>query len=429
MQKVKIIHAADLHLDVPMKNVPNSKNIGADSTYKALENLVQFAIREKVDALLLVGDIWNHEEVSLKARLAVVKACNTLNEYDIKVFISHGNHDPLDDNFKSLTFPQNVHVFKDKYECVPLEKNNDIIAMIHGISHATKKETRNLSTFFPIITEKMKSECFHIAMLHTSLVKNDGEGVYAPCTLAELKEKNPHYWALGHVHSYQMLEENPHVVFSGALQGTHINEDNTHGCVLITIERENNQSVSIKDELIPIAPLYWKKLDCVLPDDILNLTQAQQHIYDTLATLQDDLPSCTKQVIVKITLKGQTELNNLLRNIYTIQELTDSLSEQASELRPPILVKEIEVGTEDVQEDKNIDELLKGNDFLAQVLHEAEKLFNEDDEELALLFQKLYHDSPVKNQHKRIIPMPTNREVFDKIIRQAQYICAETLEK
>ncbi len=429
MQNIKIIHAADLHLDVPMKNVPNSKNIGAESTYRALENLVQFAIKEKVNALLLVGDIWNHEEISLKARLAVIKACNTLNEYNIKVFISHGNHDPLDNNFKSLTFPQNVHVFKDKYECVPLEKDNNVVAMIHGISHATKKETRNLSTFFPIITEKMKNEHFHLFMLHTSLVKNDGEAVYAPCTLAELKEKNPHYWALGHVHSYQMLEENPHVVFSGALQGTHINEDNAHGCVLITMERDDNKRVSIKEELVPIAPLYWKKIDCVLPDDVLDLAQAQQYIYDVLATHQESLPSCTKQVIVKITLKGQTELNNLLRNIYTLQELTDSLSEQASELRPPVLVKEIEVETEDVQEDKNISELLKGDDFLAQVLREAENLFDENDEELALLFQKLYHDSPVKNQHKKIIPMPIEREAFDKIIRQAQYICAETLEK
>ncbi len=399
--------------------------------------------------------------------------CEKLCEENIKVFITHGNHDPLDHNFQSLVMPQNVYIFSDEVQTIPLEKDGEVIAYIHGISHASKKETKNLSQLFPNITEKMKEDAFHICMLHTSLMKSDGESIYAPCTIADLKEKNPHYWALGHIHKYQIVETNPLIVFPGALQGAHINEEEAHGAVLVEMTRaENSKQANIQSSFHALAPLFWKKIEFEMDnpkylqnevnldensenefdyyknktDIFQDIVTLQSALHDELAEFASTLPPCTKQAIVKIILIKDTILNKKLRNIYTIQELIDSLNEQTQTFRPAIFVKEIEVATTEALQEKNIDVLIENDDFLAQVLREGQALlssihsnirqdedvnkrdFIEEDSSAFLALQAMYHDSPILKQHKKYIPMPTDVSTLQNIIKKAQYICAETLE-
>ncbi len=428
-KEFKFIHVADLHLDVPMKNIVTATNIATNATFTALDNLVQCALEHRPDAVLFVGDIWNHEDASLKARLSFKNACEELNRHNIHVYLVHGNHDPLTSAFQSLKLPENVHVFPDFVESVIFEKQGESLATIHGISHTTKKETRNLSEFFQAVTESSKQDTFHVGMLHTSLAKHDGSAVYAPCSIADLKEKNMHYWALGHVHSYQILERNPHIIFSGALQGTHINEDEAHGAVLVRMSRdEETKIVDIYEELIPLAPLFWKKLDYTFNDTIQDIVELQSEIYEQLTEITDNAPACTRQLIVRICLKGETELNKNLRNVYTIQEIIDSLNEQGQNYRPIIFVKDIEVETSDIQPEKNIDLLMQYDDFLAQVLSEGENLLNADVDEMLAAMQKIYQDSPIQKQHRKTLPLMNDEESFRKLIKDAQYICAELLD-
>ena len=60
---------------------------------------------------------------------------------------------------------------------------------------------------------------FNIGVLHTGLGGRGGHENYAPCSLNDLVNKGYDYWALGHVHQAEVLNERPHVVFSGNLQG------------------------------------------------------------------------------------------------------------------------------------------------------------------------------------------------------------------
>ena len=59
---------------------------------------------------------------------------------------------------------------------------------------------------------------------------------YAPCSLQELVAKGYAYWALGHVHQGQVLNERPYVVFPGNLQGRHVRETGPKGACLVTVE-------------------------------------------------------------------------------------------------------------------------------------------------------------------------------------------------
>ncbi len=449
MSEFKFIHAADLHLDVPMKHIKSSgMNNTADMTFKALNNLIDFAIKEKVDALLLAGDIWNHEDASLKARLALKKACETLQKAEIKVYIIHGNHDPLEDNFQYLTLPDNVFIFKDTIETVPFIKDEKEIAYIHGISHATRKETKNLAKSFPIITEKAKQEAFHIAMLHTTLAQNTGEAVYAPCTLAELIEKNPHYWALGHIHAYEILNTEPHIVYSGSLQGLHINETGAHGCVYVCLKRDENNNTQIKTDFISLAPLQWEKINFNFDnenfheEDGENQKKIQQDLTDLESIFIEKLEKITAQatknleyIIARFILTGHTDLNKKLRNIYALQELIENLNEHGKSLSSSFNIKDIIIETEESMEGQNkgqsIEEILKEDNFLAQVLREGEFLLSEENlnsETLQVLIQKLYHESPLQKQHQKTLPLITDEELLRKMVQQAQYICIQNME-
>ena len=66
---VKILHAADLHLDSPLRNLPDAapsagpavplRTLARSATRRAFENLSDLAVAQKVEVLLLAGDIFD----------------------------------------------------------------------------------------------------------------------------------------------------------------------------------------------------------------------------------------------------------------------------------------------------------------------------------------------------------------------------------
>lgn len=124
MSHFKFIHIADLHLDVPMKHISHVLEESSLATFHALENLIEYVKEEKPDAVLFSGDIWNDEDMSLKARLVIKKACEIFDGLNIKVYIIHGNHDPLNTIFQKLALPKNVHVFGTSVESIPLDRKS-----------------------------------------------------------------------------------------------------------------------------------------------------------------------------------------------------------------------------------------------------------------------------------------------------------------
>lgn len=59
--KVKFIHAADIHLDSPLLGLERYEGVPVEyvrnATRKAFQNLVDLAFEEKVDLVLLAGNL------------------------------------------------------------------------------------------------------------------------------------------------------------------------------------------------------------------------------------------------------------------------------------------------------------------------------------------------------------------------------------
>lgn len=231
---MKLMHAADIHLDSPMVGLRRYDGAPEDdlkgATRKALRNLVDAAIDNEVAALLLAGDLFDGEWPHFGTGVHFVGEMGRLREAGIPVVSISGNHDAESKITKELRLPDNVHVLDTrKPETFLLE---DVGVAIHGQGYATPAVTEDLSLAYP----DPDSDFFNVGLLHTAVGGRPGHASYAPCSLTFLQEKGYGYFGLGHSHTYEVLSENPPILFSGNLQGRNIRERGPKGAVLIEVD-------------------------------------------------------------------------------------------------------------------------------------------------------------------------------------------------
>src|SRR5699024_12717582 len=134
---IKFIHAADLHLDSPFIGLSDLdeelfENI-KESTFTALNNLIEEAIKHQVDFVLIVGDLFDNSEQSLIAQIKLKAAVEKLNTYDIKVYLSYDNHDFTQDNLYHVEYVNNVYIYLDDQVTYLYQYQSNItIAKIYG---------------------------------------------------------------------------------------------------------------------------------------------------------------------------------------------------------------------------------------------------------------------------------------------------------
>lgn len=231
---VKFIHTADIHLDSPLKGLEAHEDAPVEeirgATRRAFDNLIDLAIEEEVDFILIAGDLYDGTWKDYNTGLFFVSRMGRLSKAGIKVFIVSGNHDAASQITKALLLPDNVTLFSSKKpQSVQLD---DLGVIIHGQSYSIRAVTENLTAQYP----QNDPSSFNIGLLHTSLTGREGHENYAPCTVDDLKSKGYDYWALGHVHKREIVSHDPWIVFPGNIQGRHIKETGAKGVTLVTVE-------------------------------------------------------------------------------------------------------------------------------------------------------------------------------------------------
>ena len=287
------LHAADIHLDSPLRGLshydgapPIEEIRGA--TRQALDNLVNFALGEKVDFVLIAGDLYDGDWQDFKTGLYFANQMRNLGEGGIRVAVIRGNHDAANTMTKTLVMPENVKIFSARKPETWLLK--DFGVAIHGQSYANRDVYENLAVTYPDPVPDM----FNIGILHCLISGADGHLPYAPCTLDELAAKGYDYWALGHVHNYSVLREHPHIVYSGCTQGRHIREPGEKGCVLVEVEDDE-----IRTEFVPLNVLRWAEVKADV-GNAQNIEQAAIAFGEALSREMSDLNgmnACVRAVL------------------------------------------------------------------------------------------------------------------------------------
>lgn len=359
MPGFRFIHCSDLHIDSPFKGLaadyPDLAEKLRDSTYQAFQNIVDLALKEKVDAVIIAGDIYDGADRSLHAQLKFREGLARLSRTGIPSFIVHGNHDPLNSWAATLEWPEGVTVFPGgQVERVPVVKNSEVLAQIYGISFPVREVTENLALRFVKETEPG----FAIAVLHANVGGNANHLNYSPCTVDDLMRVGMDYWALGHVHAYQVIRpDHPAIVYPGNSQGRNPREQGKKGCCLVTLRE--NAPADIRFIPTDVARYHSATLDVSESASVDDVFLSIQTTCEAISSQMDG-----RGVVIRMTLTGRTAMNEALQKENSLKEIEERIQNEFSN-RDPWLWVELKIETAGIYD---LDELRQGNDFVADLI-------------------------------------------------------------
>lgn len=255
MESIRFIHTADLHLGSPfvgMKGLQKEQwNKLKDSTMDAFDRLIQYALEQQPDFVLIVGDIYDGEDRSLRAQARFQQGMKRLEEQRIPVIISYGNHDHLSGNWTRFELPDNVHAFDDSVSQYTLETAGGPVVFT-GFSYGKRHISEAMIEQYP---EARGTAGFHIGMLHGSLDGDASHAVYAPFRKEQLLSRHYDYWALGHIHKRQELHQDPSIIYPGNIQGRHLKESGPKGFYDVTLTKTDTSL-----DFIPTSVVQFDRL-------------------------------------------------------------------------------------------------------------------------------------------------------------------------
>lgn len=296
---MKFLHAADIHLDSPLAglharaDLPGS--VTRHCTRRAFAAMIDLALAEDVAFVVIAGDLYDGDWKDFSTGLFFAEQMRRL---DRPCFLLRGNHDAQSVITRSLHLPDNVHEFSSR-TCETIERAELGVAL-HGYSFPNRAVPEDLSASYRASVAGL----LNIGVLHTSVESPGEHAVYAPCSVAQLALRGYDYWALGHIHTRQVLAERPWIVFPGNLQGRHPRETGPKGCVLVTVE--DRRIVAVEHRAVDV--LRWAALEVDATDaDVFTLTG---RIGDAVRAAVADAEG--RPVLARLTLTGATGLHGTL---------------------------------------------------------------------------------------------------------------------
>lgn len=223
---MKILHAADLHLDSPFLGRPEEQ---AWYLRQALQRvpalLAQLVRKERCDLVLLSGDLFDGQWTA--ESLDVLR--QALEDMAVPVFISPGNHDfcSADSPYLTEQWPQNVHIFtKPQIESVTVES---LDLRVYGAGYDSMDCPPLLEGFH---TEG--EQRFHVAVLHGDPSRKDSP--YCPVTARQVEDSALDYLALGHIHKGGVFRSGESLcAWPGCPMGRGFDEQGPRGVLIVTL--------------------------------------------------------------------------------------------------------------------------------------------------------------------------------------------------
>lgn len=214
---MKFYHTSDIHLGaVPDGCFPWSKARG-EEIYDSFVRLVDQANLEKIDLLLISGDLFHRQPLTRELQV-VGELLGSLRK--TQVVLIAGNRDYLreDSSYRTFRFPENVHFLdgiQNKKIVFP-----ELQTVVYGLSYTRKQQQEPLYESFRPEEEGV----FSIFLVHA------GEEGHMKLHPEKLAASGFSYIALGGSHEYHSWLEN-RLVCAGALEPIRKKDLGEHGFV------------------------------------------------------------------------------------------------------------------------------------------------------------------------------------------------------
>ena len=299
----RFVHAADIHLDSPLRSLAMRNRDLAElvnnASRRAFVSIIDLCLDEQVDALIIAGDLYDGEQTSMKTARFLAEQLLRLHQAGTKTFIIRGNHDALSKITKELTLPDSVKLFGHRAEAISFERpKGKTPIFIHGLSFAKPQAPESLLGKYKAPIEG----AVNIGLMHTSLDGTFGHDLYAPCSVKDLQNSGFQYWGLGHIHKRAaVLHKNNVIVMPGIPQGRDINEAGPKSVTLVTVR--DDKTIEIDERFTSIAQFERLELSVNGLTDWRTLIEKFGKVFERARSDTD-----AEHLIMRLNLSGTTPL-------------------------------------------------------------------------------------------------------------------------
>ena len=349
---MKILHFADLHLGV--ENYSHTDPVTGLSSrlqdfLKTLDELVDYAIEQRVDLVLFCGEAYKSREPSQTQQREFAKRIKRLSTSGIPIFLLIGNHDlpnaigraTSTEIFDTLAV-DNVYVSNKPEVCrIPTASGTIQIASLPWLRRSallSREETCDLD--FNQINQKLQQVLTNVILAHAEKLDPKLPAILAAhvwvagavvgserqmalgqehgILLSNIANPAFDYVALGHVHKQQVLNTNPPVVYSGSLERVDFGEEeDDKGFYLVDIDASHEKrQVAFEFHAVHCRRFLTIDVDIKDTDPMVTvlaaIAQQENRIKDAIVRLNINLPA---------TMEGQlrdSDLRNALKEAYYV---------------------------------------------------------------------------------------------------------------
>lgn len=302
MQKLKFLHFADLHLDMPFKSLGSRDSISRtrrNDLKAVLSDIIDIAKENKTDIILISGDIYENNFVKKST-------INYLNDKfssvpDIPIFIIPGNHDPYIQKsfYVDFNWPPNVHILTESNPSVIIEELGVRVCGVGFSSFAMKD-----SDMSELAAEN--DELINILMFHGTVDLDLGSDDYNKTTSEKLSGLGMDYIALGHFHARkENIGGHANINYPGSPEPLGFDEEGEHGVFLGTIKKDGEKS-DLDITFVKTMRKFYKTLDV----NVKSLNTDEKAIEIIRKTLNESVAKTNEDLmdgLFKIVLKGTCE--------------------------------------------------------------------------------------------------------------------------
>lgn len=309
--EAKLLCVGDMHLGRRPSRIPTDLELDPAGLTPAAawRRVVALAISERVDAVILAGDVVESDNRYFEAYTVLERGVRELSDAGIQVVAVAGNHD--------------VEV---------LPRLADEIAAFHLLGRGGRWETHEIVrdgrtvlrivgwSFPQRVVERSPLELFDpprdrdaplIGVLHCDLDATVSR--YAPVARRELERFALDTWLLGHVHKPSLTTGDRPIGYLGSLQGLDPSETGVRGPWMLRVGGTAKHSL----EHLSLAPLRWEELE-VSVDDVGSTNDAESRVVRAIAELNERIRREARQpaaVGCRVRLVGRTRLGVDLRGL------------------------------------------------------------------------------------------------------------------
>lgn len=280
---MKFLHIADVHLDSPFLGLSflPSELFGQikNAIQLSFEKAVNFAIDHDVDLVLLAGDTFDSIHPTPQSKIFFANQIKRLVDRQIQVVMVLGNHDysQIDDLLLNESPYFKIIGSNEQIEQVDFMTKSQYKYRVVGFSYQHNHITEDIIAKYP----PKSTSIYTIGLAHAGMKQSSvDQNNYAPFTLNEVKDLNYDYFALGHIHLRQVLSQEPWIVYSGNLQGRHVNEKDAKGFYFGQVDE---QSQNTQLQFIDVSPIVWQTVDLTLDEPFKSITKLCTKIQNLLA--------------------------------------------------------------------------------------------------------------------------------------------------